>query len=334
MIFYELNKSERAEYNHLSSQLSQIIGKPIDRTMAMLDDHIIRISSGVITPKIQIMIDRDGLVSTKYLDYLTNRNRDIDLVTEEVNAYDAKFSTLFPFLKTMERKIRTTTDDDEVIVELLYFNNKTAFRLGSQGDQIIFLESWLKLMATKPIIATEMAEATLWVEDLKLKSKTKGTEKGTVRDDRSLVDEIVHEAYGVMRQDFGDLISINFNDLRGVTNSFNAKLLKPNQTDKAKLKPNQIAMNIFAGMIASSFEKMFPIGGSIMVENPNNSAVKIFFSEVTPTSIAEYSITVLANSKLKIKNKKIRIGNAKMLNAAFVNPVLNGTIKITINKTS
>ena len=333
MIFYELNKSERAEYNHLSSQLSQIIGKPIDRTMAMLDDHIIRISSGTITPKIQIMIDRDGLVSIKYLDYLTNRNRDLDLVTEDVNAYDAKFSTLFPFLKKMERKIRTATDDDEAIVEFLYFNNKTAFRKGSQGDQIIFLESWLKLMATKPIIALAMAEATIWVEDLKLKAKTKGSEKGTVRDDRSLVEEIVNEAYGVMRQDFGDLMSIYFYDLREVIKRFNAKLLKPNQTDITTLKPNQIALNITAGTIASSFEKMFPIGGSIMVGNPNNSAVKIFFSEVTPTSVAEYSITVLANSKLKIVNKKIRIGNAKMLNAAFVNPALNGTIIININKT-
>ncbi|MEI6822752.1 MAG: hypothetical protein WCL51_12525 [Bacteroidota bacterium] len=333
IIFYELNKSETAEFLHLSSEFSKIKGKPIDRTMAMLNDHVIRISSGIITPKIQIMIDRDGIVSDKYLDYLTNRNRDIDLVTEDVNAYDAKFSTLSPFLKKMERKIRTATDDDETIVELLYFNNKTAFRKGSQGDQLIFLDSWLKLMATKPIIALAMAEATLWVEDLKLKAKTKGTEKGTVREDRSLVDEIVHEAYGVMRQDFGDLISINFNDLRGVINSFNAKLLKPNQTDKTKLKPNQIALNIIAGTIASNFEKIFPIGGSIMVGNPNNSAVKIFFSEVTPTSVAEYSITVPPNSKLKIVNKKIRIGNAKMINAAFVNPALNGTIIININKT-
>ena len=332
MIFYELTKAERAIFVHLASEFSQIKNKPIERTMPFFTDHVFRISSGTITPKIQIMIDRDGLVSIKYLDYLTNRNRDLDLVTEDVNAYDAKFSTLFPFLKKMERKIRTATDDDEAIVEFLYFNNKTAFRKGSQGDQIIFLESWLKLMATKPIIATEMAEATLWVEALKSLGSHKGAEKGTVRDDRGLIEEIMTEAYGVLRQNFGDLMSIFFYDLRGVINGFNAKLLKPNKTDKTKLKSNQIAMDIIAGTIASSFEKIFPLNGSIVVDNPNNSAVKIFFSIVTPTSVAEYAVTVPPNSKLKIVNKKIRIENAKMLNAAFVNPALNGTIKITINK--
>ena len=330
-IYYPTTK-EKSELYHLIACLYNV-DLPISRTFSFLKDSLVRLQSLKSTPFTVILIARLLAIISVYEEYLSNRNRDIGMVTINVSILNEKMLELTPLLDNLESQTRLAILNNDAVYKFLYFTDRVAFRIGNEDDKLITFKTWIKRLAMRTEIPLVLEQATTWVDDLILKSSTKIGGKGVVYDDRGKVKAIKEAALSAMRVNLGELITEYPDDLREVLKCFDAKKLKPDKKNPERYKINQFPMDLTAGAIFSSLDGTYVPKGIVITDNKKNSSgVWTWLSMTEPTVKPDYAKFTAGGAIGENTVPDLGPKYAKYYNAMFDDPTAEGYLKITVKK--
>ena len=333
MAMYEPTPEERKEFYHIIACLYNSKKLGIVRTFSFLKDSLARLQSQTSTPAKVLMIGRLQAIILVYEDYLSNRNRDKGMVTIDVSIFDEKMLELPSLLNNLESQTRIAIPDNEPVYKFLYFTDRLAFRAGTEDAKIITLDTWLKRLAMRTEIPLVLAQATAWVNDIKLKSSTKLGGKGTVRTDIGKVSAIKDAAFSAMRVNLGELIAEYPDDIREINKCYDTNLLKPDKSDPDRYLSNQFPMILEAGKITTSIDGTYVPKGSVVTDNrKNKSGVWTWLSMTKPTEKPDYAKFTAAETSEENAVPVLGPKYAKYYNAMFEDPLAEGKLKITVKK--
>ena len=333
MLIYHATAKERRKCSHIETVLNNYEKISPDRSLDFGINHLNSYGLGPYSAADQIMVDRMDLVIDPLRAGLVARNSDLGLVTVEVSMFEEKWKELPSIFDEIKPIINKAYPNDTTIMKYLYVEDRTAFDTGSEETKITMLDGWIVRFATKPLIPTALTIVTTWVGQIKTMVTSKELQKGTVREDRTDVTDLVDALYDAMRKNFGDLYTINSADIRPLLAKYDPTLLKPNAKDSEKLKVNQLNLNITEGAIASEdYNALVPKSKIIADNRKNDFEAVIFLSILTPDTVPDYAQPIPKNSVVEIDTPVAGPKYSKKVNAKFNDPKAVGTIKITIKK--
>ncbi|MEI6822622.1 MAG: hypothetical protein WCL51_11870 [Bacteroidota bacterium] len=266
---------------------------------------------------------------------MANRDTDLGIITQFVSKFEKKEKELPKLLDRLQAMTTLAFPDDEDVLKFFFLTDREKLSGGSEGERIVKYNGWLLRMGTKtPTSSAILAEATTWVNALELLSTTKLDDKGDVRFDRTGIDTILTNAYNAVFSIIGGLMELYPGNLTKILIYFNTNLLKPNETNPARvLKDNyqiqgadELIMNL--PQVQSTPKKY------IVFDNNTDKDITAFKSVNLATEVPDYGILIPKNTRVVKKGSGLGPDDALYFMIAFESLPVKGILKIAVRSTN
>ncbi len=259
-----------------------------------------------ITPEIQAIADRTILVFNPYHEAISTRNIDLEIGTQDVDAYKIEQTTLTTKLNVFEAKIIVLLPTTfETVIKLLKLDNKSVFTRGKQSDQMRELSELKTKVADDDTLHTLVADVNNMISQTTGIFEQKADQFREVRADRIDIYKLKQAVADMMLWNFFSIGNqFPLNPFK-VTEFYKLSIAKRKKKDPNFLYKNEFLIKALQGAILNLPQIKFNFKDHLLVENKSKLAIYIYLSLIVDGVISTIAKKIEPGKSLEFPIEEI-----------------------------